>query len=376
VARAARDRLVFVHSSDELYGADRILLDVHDALPDRLRDRAVFWLPTDVPHGPTRLCTELERRGAVVRHLDLPVLRRSYRTPRALAGLARRWVRLVGELRRARPALVYCSTSAVLTAAPAARLAGVPRVVGHVQEIWTPGDARVLGPLGRACRTLVAISGPVHEALPARLRERAAVVANATPEPGRVVPLEGRRGPLRFVVASRWNAWKGHRTLLAAWDRLDSPGELVVLGGPPPSGEATDVLALATALRHPGSVRVVGEVPDPHAYVEDADVVVVPSDQPEPFGLVAVEAFARGRPVVASAGGGLADIVTEGRDGWLFPPGDVEALARVLARLDRDQVAAAGRRARATYERRYTADRYAEQWRRAVDLPGPGWGPR
>ncbi len=369
MSRPVRDRLVFVHSSDEMYGADRILLDVHDALPPWHREHAEFWLPTDVPHGPTPLCAELERRGAVVRHVDLPVLRRAYRTPRALAGLARRWGRLARELRRARPALVYCSTSAVLAAAPAARAVGVPSVVGHVQEIWTPGDARVLGPLARACRALVAISEPVHAALPARLRGRATVVANATPEPERVLPLDGREGPLRFVVASRWNAWKGHRTLLAAWDLLDDPGELVVLGGPPPSGEAADVRALVAALRQPRAVRVVGEVPDPHPYVDEADVVVVPSDQPEPFGLVAVEAFARGRPVVASDGGGLADIVTDGRDGWLFPPGDVAALARLLAGLDRERVTAAGARARATYERRYTAARYAAQWRRAVALP-------
>jgi glycosyltransferase involved in cell wall biosynthesis len=362
---------VFVHSSDELYGADRILLDLYEALPPSHRERAEFWLPTDVPHGATPLCAELQRRGATGRHLALPVLRRAYRTPRALAGLARRWVRLVRELRRARPAFVYCSTSATLTAAPAARLAGVPRVVGHVQEIWTPGDARVLTPLGRACQTLVAISEPVRAALPALLRERTTVVHNATPEPERVVPLDGRQGGLRFVVASRWNAWKGHRTLLAAWDRLDDPGELVVLGGPPPSGEATDVRALAAALAHPDSVRVVGEVPDARPHLDDADVVVVPSDQPEPFGLVAVEAFARARPVVASAGGGLADIVTDGVDGWLFPPGDVEALSRVLAGLDRERVTAAGARARATYERRYTAERYASQWRLAVGLSEP-----
>jgi glycosyltransferase involved in cell wall biosynthesis len=371
VRRAARDRLVFVHSSDEMYGADRILLDVYDALPAPHRERAVFWLPTDVPHGRSPLCAELERRGARVRHMELPVLRRAYRSPRALAGLVRRWFRLVRELRQTRPALVYCSTSAVLTAAPAARLVGVPGVVSHVQEIWTPRDARVLGPLGRACRTLVAISEPVYAALPPTLRRRAVVVPNATPEPQRVLPLDGRHGPLRFVVASRWNAWKGHRTLLSAWDRLDDPGELVVLGGPPPSGETTDVAALAAGLRHPESVRVVGEVPDVHPYVDDADVVVVPSDQPEPFGLVAVEAFARARPVVASAGGGLSDIVSDGHDGWLFPPGDVEALGRVLGALDRQRVTAAGARARATYESRYTADRYATEWRQAVGIPGP-----
>lgn len=360
------EAIVFVHSSDEQYGADRILLDLHAALSDEERTRAEFWLPNDVPHGTAPLCHELERRGAVVRHLDLPVLRRAYATPRALPALLGRLWRFRREVRRSRPTLVYLSTSAVFLAAPVARLCRVPHVVGHVQEVWGGLETRVLGPLARALHLVVAISEPVRQALPTRLRERAHVVLNATAEPERLVPLEGRTGPLGFLVASRWNGWKGHRTLLAAWDRLDSPGRLVVLGGAPASGESVDVPALVRTLRHPDSVEVVGEVPDPSDWVEQADVVLVPSDQPEPFGLVAVEAFARGRPVVASAGGGLADIVTDGVDGWLFPHRDDEALAHVLESLSRDTVATAGARARATYEERFTAARYAADWRRAL----------
>ena len=97
--------------------------------------------------------------------------------------------------------------------------------------------------------------------------------------------------------------------------------------------------------------------------------MVVPSDQPEPFGLVAIEAFARGRPVVASDAGGLADIVTDGVDGWLFPPRDVAALTEVLRGLSRERVAVAGARARETYERRFTQARYAAAWSAAVGLP-------
>ncbi|MET0766588.1 MAG: glycosyltransferase family 4 protein, partial [Aeromicrobium sp.] len=233
---------------------------------------------------------------------------------------------------------------------------------------WTRSDTWVLRLLASACERLVAISEPVKEALPLALQPRVTVVPNATPDPGRLVPLEGRTGPLRYVVASRWNGWKGHRTLLTAWDRLESPGRLVVLGGAPPTGESVDVPTLARGLRRPDSVEVVGEVPDLDPYLQAADVVVVPSDNPEPFGLVAIEAFSRGRPVVGSDGGGLADIITHGQDGWLFPLGDADRLAELLAGLTRAEVNRAGAQARATYERRFTADRYAEQWRRATGI--------
>jgi glycosyltransferase involved in cell wall biosynthesis len=192
------------------------------------------------------------------------------------------------------------------------------------------------------------------------------VVPNGTLEPERVISLAGRTGPLSFLVASRWNGWKGHRTLLEAWDTAGAPGHLVVLGGPPLSGESVDVAALVADLDEPGSVSVVGEVADSATAYEEADVVVVPSDQPEPFGLIAIEAFARGRPVIASAAGGLLEIVTPGENGWFFPPKDVVALAEVLSSLTRADVEAAAVAARRAFDERFTAERFAENWRIAV----------
>lgn len=361
--------LVFVHSSDELYGADRMLLAMVEAARQDPRVPALeVWLPTDLEHPAPELslCRVLEGRGVTVRHLDLPVLRRAYRTPAGLARLAGRARGLLAALRRTRPATVYCTSSATLLAAPVARLAGVRHVVGHVQEIWSRADLAALGLPARACHALLAISRAATGSLPDALARRTTVVPNGSPDPGPPVLLDGRTGPLRFVVASRWNGWKGHATLLAAWDAARCPGTLVVLGGPPASGERTDVPALVDALAVPGSVEVVGEVADPSPWFVGADVVVVPSDRPEPFGLVATEAMARARPVLASAGGGLLDIVTPAVDGWLFPPGDADALAEVLRRLDRSEVTAAGAAARRTYEERFTEAAFADRWRAAV----------
>jgi glycosyltransferase involved in cell wall biosynthesis len=357
---------VFIHSSDELYGADRILLELVSAVPASIP--VEVWLPQDLPHPAMPLCEELQRRGVRVRHLDLPVLRRAYQNPRGLIGLLAKAARLFRSVRAVRPSTVYCTTSAVFLAAPVARAARVPRVVGHVQEIWGRTDRLALTGPAVSCHQLVAISTAVVAPLPNRVQRRATVVANATPPPEHVEPLAGRSGPLEFLVASRWNGWKGHRTLLRAWDRLDDPGRLVILGAKPPSGESVDVEAIVAALRRPDSVTIVGEVADSATYVEAADVVIMPSDQPEPFGLVAIEAFARARPVIASAGGGLLDIVTADSDGWLYPLRDDVALAAVLSGLTRERVAEAGAEARRTYERRYTVERYARQWRSALGL--------
>ncbi|GAB3999293.1 glycosyltransferase family 4 protein [Nocardioides marmoraquaticus] len=363
--------VVFLHSSDELYGADRVVLDLYRALPDAERATAEVWLPTDVEHGSAPLCSVLEAEGAIVRHLDLPVLRRAYQNPRGLAALARRAIRLRPLLRAARPSMVYCTTSATMVAAPVALSVRAPRVVGHVQELWSRSDTVALSPMALSCQRLVAISSPVRESLPARLRHRTTVVLNATAEPTGYSPPVEHDGPVRFLVASRWNTWKGHKTLLRAWDRAGSPGTLTVLGGPPPSGDGVDVRALVDSLRRPETVLVLGEVPDIGRHVDRADVVVVPSDRPEPFGLVAIEAFARGRPVIASAGGGLADVVSDGVDGWLYEPGNDDALGRLLQSVTAAEAAARGARARETYLSRFTASRYADQWRQVVELVGP-----
>jgi glycosyltransferase involved in cell wall biosynthesis len=66
--------------------------------------------------------------------------------------------------------------------------------------------------------------------------------------------------------------------------------------------------------------------------VAAADIVVMPSLW-EAFGIVALEAMALGRPIVASAAGGLRELVRDGRDGVLVPPDDPSALAGALMRL-------------------------------------------
>ena len=364
-----REKIIFAHSSDELYGADRIVLDLYGALTREERSRTEIWLPTDVSHAEHLLCKELESRGARVRHVELPIMRRAYGNPGALLSVFRRMLRAGGLVRDARPAVVYCTTSATFLMAPVARFLRVPMVVGHKQEMWSHGDGALLSIIGRACHRLIAISQPVLDDLGPSLRRRASLVLNATSEPPAYRDLAERSGPLTYTVASRWNHWKGHRTLLAAWDLADSPGRLVILGGRPPSGAAVPVESLVAALRTPASVDVIGEVADIGPYLDATDVVVVPSDEPEPFGLVAVEAFARGRPVIGSDAGGLADIITHHHDGWTFPRSDALALAALLGSLERRDVNQAGRAARAAYEARFTEERYAAEWRSAAGLP-------
>lgn len=125
------------------------------------------------------------------------------------------------------------------------------------------------------------------------------------------------------------SADKGIHVLLDAYRRLEDAPPLVVIGR----------LRSDTPLPLPPGVLALG--PWPHRAVMAAwrrcAVGLVPSVGPEAFGIVAIEAMSAGRPVIASATGGLADIVVDGRSGLLVPPGDAGALAAALSGLLNDE---------------------------------------
>ncbi|HET8589775.1 MAG TPA: hypothetical protein VFM01_09090, partial [Nakamurella sp.] len=89
--------MVLVHSSDELYGADRMVLQIAAVAAPAVR--LEVWLPTDLPHPAAPLCAELTARGIAVRHLPLPVIRRAYLNPRGVLSLIGRTVAVLRALR-------------------------------------------------------------------------------------------------------------------------------------------------------------------------------------------------------------------------------------------------------------------------------------
>jgi glycosyltransferase involved in cell wall biosynthesis len=91
--------------------------------------------------------------------------------------------------------------------------------------------------------------------------------------------------------------------------------------------------------------------------------VILPSAWAEPFGLVAVEAMAAGAPCIAAAHGALPELVTNGVDGTLVPPGDPDALAAAIADVQAhpDMYAAYAEAARDSYQKRFDPDENLDQ---------------
>ncbi|MFJ4226068.1 glycosyltransferase family 4 protein [Paenarthrobacter nicotinovorans] len=213
--------------------------------------------------------------------------------------------------------------------------------------------------MARFADTIICISSAARNSIPRRLHSRSVLLRNAhRGSNAPLVPFERLDGPLKFLIASRWNSWKGHASLLGAWDQDESPGQLLILGGPPSVGEGVDVEAIVQDLRHSGSISIVGQVEDISSYIDEVDFLVLPSDKPEPFGLVILEAFARGRPVIASRGGGVLDVVVEGSNGLLFDMGEPSQLHELIHNADRTLAASLGRQARRDFEENFSIESY------------------
>ncbi|MEA2528732.1 MAG: D-inositol-3-phosphate glycosyltransferase [Thermomicrobiales bacterium] len=154
------------------------------------------------------------------------------------------------------------------------------------------------------------------------------------PTDERVVLFVGRVDPI-----------KGIDTLLctaAALDRAGTEATILFVGGDldadgEPTGPLREVVAEASKLNVVSRFRFVGSQPQERLplFYGAADAVVVPSRY-ESFGLVAVEAMACGRPVVASRAGGLTFTVEDGTTGYLAPVGDFGLFAEHLARILED----------------------------------------
>ncbi|WP_421658243.1 glycosyltransferase family 4 protein [Leptothermofonsia sp. ETS-13] len=155
------------------------------------------------------------------------------------------------------------------------------------------------------------------------------------------------------IYVGRLSVEKGLDTLLEAWELLSTPLPLKIVG----DGPLADQVAKA-ANRYP-HIEWLGRRPVKEVYeaIGEAMFLIFPSKWYETFGRVAVEAFAKGTPVLAAKIGAIAELVDHNRTGFHFCPGDPADLATnvewILAHPT--QLAQMRQEARLEFETRYTA---------------------
>jgi len=135
-----------------------------------------------------------------------------------------------------------------------------------------------------------------------------------------------------IMLPGRLTSWKGQKLLISALALLRHKDAIVLLVGDDQGREVytQNLVALAKALGVEGRVRMVGHNEDMPAAMMLADVVVNASTNPEAFGRTIVEAQAMGRMVIAADHGGARETILANETGFLFAPGDAQALAAAM----------------------------------------------
>ena len=358
--------VLLVHSSSGRYGADRQLHLIATGL-DRERYEPVVVLPSEGP-----LADDLRGAGVEVLVAPLAVLRRDQASARGAAGIAVQAARdaatLARLIRRRKLVLVHSNTSVVLGGAATAAFARVPHV-WHVREIYDR-FGRLWPPYRTLLQTASALPCVSHATAAQFGRsDRVQTIADGlASDPVRAPHADARRAlGLRdddavLAVLGRVSDWKGQDVLVRALAEpplREREAIALVAGEAWPGAEhrAGAVLELARALGVSERVRMLGFRDDLDTVLGAADLIAVPSTSPDPLPGAAIEAAAAGCAVIASAHGGLPEIIRDRETGRLVPPGDPAALAAAAAQLldDPSERTRLGEAAALDVRRRYAA---------------------
>ncbi|MDF1839022.1 MAG: glycosyltransferase family 4 protein, partial [Planctomycetota bacterium] len=358
-------RLLFLHPSAELYGADRTLLDLVTSLPHDGFDARVA-LPREGP-----LSEELRAHGIQVHVGTLGVVAMGDLNPIGLLRLTWQIPLAIWFVARLcwnfKPDVIHTNTMVVLGGAIAAKLCRATHL-WHIHEIptrptWLPRvSAKLFHWLADQVVWNSHATGHTFLRHHAGLGRKAMVIHNGI-DGERLHPLpdqDSARDLLGWpqdvpvaMVLGRINSWKGQSLAIDALATLQKwhPNlHLAIVGSAPPNQGHFDESLREHARKRGVESRILRHDFDTDVgqFYAACDFLILPSTRPEPFGLVVLEAFAAGRPVVASAHGGPMEIVRSGQDGLLFESGSSTDLATAMrAMLDqRDALQAMGRSAK------------------------------
>ena len=392
-------RVLFIDHTARMGGGEVALLHLVLAL-DRDRYRPVVLLFSD---GPLR--HKLDAAGVETHVLPLSADVADARKDalgggtllRIATGLrTMRFVRQVHRtIRRLRPSLVHTnSLKADIIGGLAGRLARVP-VIWHVRDriaddYLPPRIARVFRWLaGRVPRIVIANSQSTLETLfdPAGGGAKPDAVVEPRPSRYRVIhdgtlytaadhrpPVSAERDEMLIGLVGRLARWKGQHVFIEAARRLHPrfPRVRFQIIGSALFGEDAYEAELRDTVTRAGlsdAVEFTGFREDVHAAIADLDVLVHASITGEPFGQVIVEGMTAAKPVVATRGGGVPEIVIDGDTGLLVPMGDAEAMAAAIGRLlaDPDLRSRMGRSGRQRVADHFTIGHTADKVQRLYD---------
>lgn len=366
--------ILFIHQSAELYGSDKVLLLICSELVKTKQYHPIVIVPEDGP-----LIAELKQNGVEVHTGCVSKISRSVFSPAGLVRLTFSLLRGCRDINRVLDGrdvtVVHSNTLAVFSGVIWAFLKR-KRHIWHVHEIILSPRivSRIFPRLVSWFSDLAMSNSSLTEQWllqeQPQLSERSVVIFNGLPPTelptdAEVATFRQLAGVTDDVVlislVGRVNKWKGQDLLLQAaillqQRELQTPFKIAIIGNTVTGQESLleDLKQQVDAVGLASHVVFIPFLQNVLPAWHGSQIAVIPSTEPEPFGMVAIEAMAAGVPVVAAAHGGLLDIVCHDESGLLFTPRDAMALANALSSMIkspelRSRLGAAGRQRQADY---------------------------
>lgn len=329
-------KILFLHSSAELYGSDRSLLNLIHGL-DKSQRKIFVFLPND---GPLREKLAAEENVQVFIR-QFAVLRRKYLSFSGLVQYLGLLVQSVFSLwkfiRQNRIDTVYTNTAVIFPGAIAAKLSGV-RSIWHIREIISSRVENMIVSkfVNLFSDVIIANSKATGTAIhgnPSKMH----IIYNAvtgSPKEDRIY----ERTPVVIGMAGRINHWKGQDLFVEMADIVHKEFpqvKFLIAGDAYPGDEqiADDLSNKIQRLNLQNNVILLGRVSDMSSFYDGIDVFVLPSIQPEPFGLVVIEAMNSALPVIATNHGGPTEIIDNMQNGFLVDFQGPEEMATTCMKL-------------------------------------------
>lgn len=350
--------ILFIHQSAELYGSDKTILMFISSL-DKQKYKSIVVLPFDGP-----LKKEFEKNGIEVVISPVLKLYRKMFTPKNILKFFNEHTEGLKKLEELHKQhkfdIVYSHTLASLIGIVFARKNKIKHL-WHVQEIiakpvlFNKGFVRILS---MKCNNVAVYDSKTTMEFwikgNKKLAKKSEFVCNGLdvkqkpePNPADVKIIRNQfykvdENELVIALVGRINSWKGQQLLLDAFYKISSKYDnikLVFIGSAPPNQEFFE-LDLKEKIQKYNLTEKVIIIPFQEniwRFWDAIDIAVVPSTEPEPFGMVAIEAMLSKKPVIAANHGGLTETVVHDHNGLLFTPNNSDDLANALEVLINDQ---------------------------------------
>ena len=372
-------KILFLHAGAELYGADRILINLVTGL-DSNKYKPIVVLPSEGP-----LVKELRRQHVETHVIYYPILRRKYFNIQGIYSYSTSYQRscrkIAALFKSEHISIIHVNTLAVLEGIYLKRLLH-SKLIWHVHEIIT--NPRIVYKVtsflaGHFANKIVAVSKQVKQHLVRSKfvqEEQVKIVYNGVDtkkfQPHAVVNklkdefyLDNKSIVVGMV--GRLNSWKGQPALLRAMIPLlrAFPNLKLIFVGGVFKGEEHFKQELLGEIQSSGVAKQI-VLKDFRSDMSDIyqlfDIFCLPSTNPDPLPTVVLEAMASGKPIVAFSHGGVTEMVQNNYNGILVPPVEVGKLSEAIQKLvsDPDLVKIMGERSRKRVIDNFSPEKFIE----------------